>query len=443
MIPSVLDYTPASHPEIPPMTPDPNSRMTEAWEALKNGRLDEAERLFDLLSSGSTAAEAAFGRGTVAATRGDFSTAVDVLSQCCRLDPSRAIHHYQLGVALIASGRAEAAAKAFQEAVRRDPDLGQAWFNLGNAERSTGRIEAACEAFRMAANCQNPIEAGRLAIVQTLRDVGRLDEATKAARENVQHREDWSQAWSELGVCLARSSDLRTASACFERAVEIDPEHLDAQFHLGVAAGLLGETQRAEGIYRSILKHEPNHVRSRVHLAALLMHDNRLDAAEQELMIAARNPGSDGPVLMIAMADLRMRQRRSSDAERIYREATRNLPKDPRASLGLVGSLIALGRHGDALRELERIEQFAPERTEFSEARSEALVSLGRHQESHRIIERVIASHGPTARRHWLLGRSLKGLQRISEARDAFEAATAADPDFTPAADELNRLSSG
>jgi tetratricopeptide (TPR) repeat protein len=422
------------------MTSESDVRLAQAWDALGKGQLEEAERLFELLSSGASAAEGAFGRGTVAAARGDFPRAADLLAECCRLDPSKAIHHYQLGVALVATGRVDGASKAFREAVAIDQDLGQAWFNLGNSERAAGRIETACEAFLRAANCSSPIESARLAIVRTLRDAGRLEDAVAAAREAIGTREDWSEAWSELGLCLARNSDLRTARTCFEQAVEIDPRNLDARFHLGVTAGLLGDLQEAEDIYRSIIEHDPNHVRSRVHLAALLMQQSRLDAAEHELMTAAKRPGPDGPVLMVAMADLRMRQARPSDAERIYREASRHLPNDPRARLGLVASLIAIDRADDALRELDQFEQIAPGRPETLEGRSQALGALGRHEESRQVIEQAIALHGQSARRLWLLGRSLKGLDLIPEARQAFEAAAAADPGFDAAADELDRL---
>ena len=425
------------------MSTSADPRIAEAWNAAGKGDLDDAERLFELASHGPSAAEAVFGRGSIAARRGDFSRAAELLAEACRLEPGVPLHHYQLGVALLALGRADAATRSFRESVRLDPGFGEAWFNLGNAERSMGRLPEAIDALRQAATCPRPIEIARLAVAQTFRNAGRVDEAIDAAREALAQRDSWAEAWSELGTCLAMKNDLRTAATCWERALEIEPRHADSRFHLGVVSGMLGELERAESCYRALLREAPQHGRARVNLAGVLMQRGQLDDAERELLSAAASPGPESAVALLAMADLRMRQDRLAEAERSYRQVVQLLPRELRPRIGLVGSLLALGRGGEALREVDTAESIMPGRPEFAEARVEALVLLSRLDEAMQVIDRVFAAHGPTALRHGLRGRVLEAAGRTAEARMAFESALAIDPAFSPAADGLDRIAKG
>lgn len=422
------------------MASSTDPRIQQAWQCTEKGDLDAAERLFEAASSGPDAAEAVFGRGSIAARRGDLSRAIDLLAQACRLDPAVALHHYQLGVALVGVGRVDSAAASFRECVRLDAAFGESWFNLGNAERSRGRVDDALEAFRRAADCPRTSDAARLAVAQTLRGAGRLDEAVASLREELAGREAWSEAWTELGLCLATKTDLKTASTCWERALEIDPRAVDARFHLGIAAGMLGDLDRAAASYRAVLREQPGHARARINLAGILIHRGELDAAEKELQAALSHPGPEAAVALLAMADLRMRQERLAEAERAYRQVVQMLPRELRPRIGLVGSLLALGRGEEALREVDSAESIMPGRPECAEARAEALVLLARLDEAMQVIDRVLAGHGPSALRHGLRGRVLEAMGRLAEARAAFEASLAIDSGFAPSADGLDRL---
>ncbi|MBM4107184.1 MAG: tetratricopeptide repeat protein [Phycisphaerae bacterium] len=422
------------------MASSTDPRIQQAWQSAEKGDLDAAERLFEAANGGPDAAEATFGRGSIAARRGDVARAIDLLAQACRLDSSVALHHYQLGVALVSAGRADSAAASFRECVRIDPAFGESWFNLGHAERSRGRFDDALESFRRAADCPRTTDAAQLAVSQTLRSAGRIDDAIASIRESLARRDEWCDAWAELGLCLATKNDLRTAATCWERALEIEPRHADSRFHLGVVFGMLGELERAESCYRALLREAPQHGRARVNLAGVLMQRGQLDDAERELLSAAASPGPESAVALLAMADLRMRQERLAEAERAYRQVVQMLPRELRPRIGLVGSLLALGRGGEALREVDSAESIMPGRPECAEARAEALVLLSRLDEAMQVIDRVLAGHGPSALRHGLRGRVLEAMGRLAEARAAFEASLAIDSGFAPSADGLDRL---
>lgn len=426
-----------------PGKPSQDPQVAEAWKAAEAGRLDEADRLFERACTGPSAGDAYNGRGAVAAKRGDFARAADLFEQACRLSPKDPLFQYQLGVAMLSTGRPDAAIRAFEACVGLDPDFGHAWFNLGAARNHANRHDDAIEAFRRAAAVARPVEQAEPAICATLRSAGRLDDAIAAAREAISRNDGSAAAWNELGLCLATQGDLDTASACWDRVLELEPAFHEARFQRGVAAATRGRIDDAERCYRDLLSRDPRHVRGRVNLAGLLMHRGDHAGAERELTAAAPHAGALAPTVVVAMADLRMRQDRLQESERAYREAIRLAPGDLRAKAGLLGALLGQERAADALAEIDRFAAAAPGQPIWEDSRAEAFMQLERHDEARATIERALAAHGPSAVRHALLGRINEQAGDLSAALASYDAALGIDPNFAPAAEGRQRVASG
>lgn len=415
-------------------------KVAEAWKAAEAGRLDEADRLFGQACTGSSAGDAYHGRGAVAAKRGDFALAAEHFEQACRLSPKEPLFHYQLGVAMLSTGRPDAAARAFESCVGLDPEFGHAWFNLGAARNHAKRPDAAIEAFQRAATAARPVEQAEASIVSTLRSLGRIDDAVVAAREAISKRDDSAAAWNELGLCLAAKGDLDTASACWDRVIELEPSFHEARFQRGVAAAMRGRLDEAERIYRDLLARDPRHVRARVNLSGILSHRGDHAEAERELNAAAPHAGPFAATVVLAMADLRVRQDRLGEAERAYREAIRLAPGDLRSQAGLIGAMLGQERAADALAEIERFEAAAPDQPLWNDCRAEAFIQRGRHGEAREILDRAIAGHGPTAVRHAMLGRVHEAFGDSAAALAAYERALGIDPNFAPAREGRARV---
>jgi tetratricopeptide (TPR) repeat protein len=415
-------------------------KVAEAWKAAEAGRLDEADRLFEQACTGSSSGGAYNGRGAIAAKRGDFARAAEFFEQACRLSPNEPLFHYQLGVAMLSTGRPDAAARAFEACVGLDPDFGHAWFNLGAARNHAQRPEEAIEAFKRAATAARPVDQAEASIVSTLRSQGKIDDAIVAAREMISKRDDSAPAWNELGLCLAAKGDLDTAMACWDRVLEIEPTFHEARFQRGVAAAMRGRLEEAERIYRDLLAREPRHVRARVNLSGILTHRGDHDGAERELNAAAPHAGPFASTVVLAMADLRVRQDRLGEAERAYREAIRLAPGDLRAQAGLLGAMLGQERPTEALAEIDRFESAAPNEPLWSDCRAEAFIQLDRHGEAREILERALASHGPTAVRHAMLGRVHEALGDSASALAAYDRALGIDPNFAPASEGRARV---
>ena len=422
--------------------PSQDPQVAEAWKAAEAGRLDEADRMFERACTGPSAGDAYNGRGAIAAQRGDFGRAAELFEQACRLSPQESLFRYQLGVALLSTGRPDAAIRAFEACVELDPEFGHAWFNLGAARNHAKRPDEAIDAFRRAAAAARPVDQAAMAVVSTLRSAGRVDDAIAAAREAISKNDSFAAAWNELGLCLAAKNDLDTAMACWDRVIELEPAFHEARFQRAVASALRGRLDEAERCYRDLLSRDPRHVRARVNLAGILAHHGDHAGAERELTAAAPHAGPLASTVVLAMADLRLRQDRIAEAERAYREAIRLAPGDLRAKAGLLGALLGQERADDALAEIDRFAAASPDQPIWEDSRAEAFIQLGRYDEARTTLERALAAHGPSAVRHALLGRAHESIGDMAAALASYDAALGIDPNFAPAIEGRQRVAS-
>ena len=417
----------------------PSTAIQDAWNLVAKGLTDQAEHAFSSLLHGSDRSAALEGLGAVATRRGDISRAADLFAQACEASPNRAMPHYQLGVAMIALGRAEPALRALSRCVELDPALSEGWFNLGSLHRQLGRFADAVPCFRRAAEGRVG-DVARLALVATLRSGGSADEAISVAREMLSARESWPEAWHELGLCLAAKGDVLTAISCWERSIELAPTATEPRFHLGVAHASIGSIDKGVAEYRMVLERSPDHARARINLAGAMIHQGDLDGAERELERVLRSPAPEAPMALVALGDLMMRRGDAATAERRYRDAIGRMPREARPRVGLIASLLEQDRGEDALVESERFARELPDRPEIGECRAEALLFLGRIPEAVSQIDQVVSRHGPNVLRFCLRGRVLEAAGDRNGAIAAYDAALAIDPRFIGAIEGRARL---
>lgn len=91
-------------------------------------------------------------------------TRIALLRQLAAESPDDATTHFLLGRELLAHGHAVEAMGAFEDAIRVEPDYAAAYRQLGNAMEAAGRREAAAETYRRGiavAERTNDLQAGK------------------------------------------------------------------------------------------------------------------------------------------------------------------------------------------------------------------------------------------------------------------------------------------
>lgn len=142
------------------------ARTNEATQALIDGRLDEARRLFDEIIATNAQlprimAAAHYHRGIIHQKRGAFNEAAADYTTALWLeelpDNMRARAHYNRGTALDNLGQQERAKQDFDLAISLAPDMSAAYNNRANVLRRVGALEAAVADYDQSIALGNPL----------------------------------------------------------------------------------------------------------------------------------------------------------------------------------------------------------------------------------------------------------------------------------------------
>jgi superkiller protein 3 len=153
------------------------------------------------------------------------------------LNPKNAKAHSSLGAALSKQKQLDEAIAAIQKAIELDPRNAFAWGNLGALLAEQGDLDDAISALRKAIEL-NPKDAtayGNLGLA--LNSQKKWDEAIAACRTGIEqlgpHSKLTASIHFQLGKALEGQGNVGETIACFEKAVELDPNN--TVFHNALA----------------------------------------------------------------------------------------------------------------------------------------------------------------------------------------------------------------
>lgn len=193
------------------LSPDLAQRAVAIGEALRQRRIDDAER-------GAIAAFALAPKhpeilhlfGRVQCVRGRYEEGLDTLMQARAARSNDALIWSDLGAAFEALKDYERARQAFGKACEVGPEYPSCWFNLGRRMMMDGSSEAAIPVLRRAVEIEPRHAAARTMLASVLRSDGRAAEAEveyrKIAEENMPGA---AAAW--WGLAMLKPMPLRDA----------------------------------------------------------------------------------------------------------------------------------------------------------------------------------------------------------------------------------------
>jgi tetratricopeptide (TPR) repeat protein len=226
--------------------PSPQTVVADALRHHREGRLDEAERLYrQILKTMPRNADALHLLGVVAHQRGNHERARQLIAKSIAVNPKDAASHNNLGAVLLALNRLQPAVASFERALALKPDYAEARNNLGNALQLSERPREAIEEYRQA-----------IAI-----------------------HPNYAEAHCNLGRAFHAVGELETAAECYRRALTIQPAYGKCLKNLGDVLGELGQPEAAESRYREALACTPQDPETLAALAALLEHSSQLEQA--------------------------------------------------------------------------------------------------------------------------------------------------------------------
>ena len=245
-----------------------------------------------------------------------------------------------------------------------------------------------------------------------------------------------------LGATLQGQGKLQEAVASFDRAIQLNPDFVNAHSNLGNTLRDLGRLEEAEASCRQAISLKPGIPEAHTNLGNTLRDLGRLEEAEASYRKAiALKPDYAGAYnnLGIMLQELG----RSKDAEASYRQAITVKPDfvDAHSNLGI--TLRDLGRLEEAEASYRKAIALKPDYAEAHNNLGVTLRDLGRSKDAEASYRKAIALKSDYAEAHSNLGTSLQELGRLEEAEASHRKAIALKPDYAEARYNLGILLSG
>jgi tetratricopeptide (TPR) repeat protein len=298
-----------------------------------------------------------------------FRTAVE-------LRPDYAQAQFRLGYALGLRGATDEAEAAYREAIRLDPNLAMAQRDLAQLLLARGEVRPAVEVLLAAAEIAPWDGAIFSTLAQGFERAGNPELAAKAAArasrlEPATEIRDPELAYvAELGcssmhwVTRARrqidAEDFDGALESLEQLRRILPDDAQTFYLSGAIQWRMAQRQEALASLARAVELDPNHVEARREYARVLAAENRMDEAAAQLE-SARALEPDNVGILLTLAQTLAQGDDDAGAEAVYADLDRLDAHDARTLSNWGNVLGRLGRDEEALAKLQLALLFAPD----------------------------------------------------------------------------------
>jgi predicted O-linked N-acetylglucosamine transferase (SPINDLY family) len=265
----------------------------QGYSLHQHGRLEEARGLYQqALHLDSEHFDALHCLGVIALQTNDPPQALEWIGKAIRINPTSAVAHNNLGNALAALARWEAAFASYDRAVALKPDYTEAHYDRGNVFFDLGRFEAAIASYGQAIAfkpgyalaynnrglahwCLKDHSAAMADFDQVLefepdnagahnyrghvlRDLRHFEEAVASYDRAIACKADYAEACNGRGTALAALQRAEAALASYEQAIRIFPAFAEAHHNRGTVCKQLGRWDEALAGYDRALAIKPD-----------------------------------------------------------------------------------------------------------------------------------------------------------------------------------------
>lgn len=301
-----------------------------AQQELKSGRIPQAETLYlDVLKEVPEAWDVHHAVAMIYARTNRPKQAVKHLQRIVHANPTHAVSHANLAMALSEAEDYKQALIAFQRALALDSKLTSLYLPYAETYRRAKKHEAA------------------IALYKKILDSDKVNHA----------------AFHGLGLVYRDMEELPRALECFECAVSLEPKNADYHMNFAVSLKKYGLINLAAEQYYEAIKLRPHWLEAVVLLAETLEEQRRFDEAIECLDLA----------LSLSNHNLEIIERKGyvymalGDTERALKEFNQVLSEQPdrfMARLGLCRTYMEAGRTEDAVLNLDAFISDFPENSQ-------------------------------------------------------------------------------
>ena len=372
-----------------PVAPRPTGTLADALDALKSGKLAEADALFQrLLANDPNLALAALGRAQIAVAARNLDVADRAVTAVLSRQPSLPEAHNMKGVVLLLQKKTAAARGEFNKAIEFAPQYVTPRLYLASLSRAEGnhrqaaadyqslakvapRLPAAyigqAEAHMLmdnptaafgalnawkAADPRNLLPSRVIATVHLARGSAPLAIQELQGALKVDPKD--AETLSALGGAYLAAGNRQAASTQFAAALALDPKNVTAAMGQAELAVASGNTERALAAFRAVLAIDPAHAVAQNNVAWLLANQGtHLDEALRiASAVATREPGYVDAHDTLGWVHYRRAE--YARAAAAFKAAKALAPARPDIAAHLGMAYAKIGQKKEALSELKR-----------------------------------------------------------------------------------------
>lgn len=184
---------------------------------------------------------------------GPSSRRTAMLRQALTADPTNPTVYYHLGDEYGKAGRHKEAFKLYRDGISRGIRTGWIFSRLGWLYLQQGNKDEAIASYERAAQL-NPSDCESLSDLATAYlETGKVADAERVYKWSLATGEEYAPAYNGLGLVAIQKQDLPAARGHFEKAVQLDPDLLEAQLNLGRIYKIMGAKARARACFKAFL----------------------------------------------------------------------------------------------------------------------------------------------------------------------------------------------
>jgi len=261
---------------------------------------------------------------------------------------------------------------------------------------------------------------------------GQLEEALNALEKALELDPEYVDAWNGKGIVLDDLGRYEEAIEAYDKALALDPEFAYAWNNKGNALGNLGRYEEAIEAYDKALALDPEYAdawyNKGIALGNLDRYEEAIEAYEKALALdsgyvaAWNNKGN-------ALYNLGQYE----EAIEAYEKALALDPEYADAWYNKGNALVNLGRYEEAIEAYDKALALDPEYADAWNGKGVALDGLDRYEEAIEAYEKALALDPEYADAWSNKGEALYNLSRYEEALPLYENATELDPQFPEA----------
>lgn len=257
------------------------AQLEAAIRLHESGDLAGAEQRYRaILRANARDADTTHLLGLIAHQRGDHASAVAQIGEAIALRVDKAVYHYNLGNALAALGRPQAAAESFRVATRLDPVHIAARSNLAHALTQNHQYREAVAEFRHLLTLQSS-PAARNALASALircadadpAAAHSYDEAAALLQGAWQDADNPAAARLALAYCLQQRNHWTEAAGHYQEVLSLQPGNAAAHNNLANCYNQLGRMAEAILHYRETYRLAPDFPQALASVLACLNYD--------------------------------------------------------------------------------------------------------------------------------------------------------------------------